>query len=1150
MKKLLLFSFTLLSVYFIRAQINCTIQQNDTIICKGSSVQLSVNTNSIFTVCSAASLPATLQNGLIAFYPFCGTANDESGNNNHGTVNGAILTTDRFGIANRAYSFNGSNYIIGSADNYPTATRTISLWFYATNIGISNEGPTVIGYGGGNCGTSWFETIDNPGTPNNEQNTYQVQGHCNYESVVWNYGAVHPNNAWHHWVITTSPAGTKFYIDGVMVVSDTTFINETFVQGKDFIFGGPVSVNGTGFYTDGNIYGLQGKLDDIFIYNRELSSTEVMLLYESQLITWSTGENTPGIIVTPTQTTTYSVTVTDSITTCTDNITITVSQPDTSLLVLDPTTICSNNDSVRLQAGVAVSYQWLRNGNPITGATAQNYAATQSGTYQVVVTDITGCTDTSRAEIISLYPQPIALFSINNSAQCLVGNNFIFTNTSSISSGSLNFLWDFGDGNTSTGIDASHSYTAAGTYNVKLVATSNNGCKDSTTQSITVYPKPIPGFTINNAAQCINGNNFIFTNTSTISNGTLNFLWHFGDGNTAPGTNASHTYLIAGTFNVTLVATSNNGCKDSTTQTISVFPKPTVSFTINSANQCITGNSYSFTNTSIISTGTMNFIWYFGDGNTASSLHAIHSYATTGSFNVKLVATSNNGCIDSVMQPVTVSIGPASGFTTNDTTQCFQGNSFLFTNTTVPAGLMSYLWHFGDGNTSVSTNPVYSYSVAGTFNIKLVATSDNGCKDSITKQVVVFPQPQVPVISANGPTSVCEGTTIILSTNGSPALQWYNNNILIPGATTSSYMVTQSGTYTVTSTDANGCSSTSSNTAVAINPMPNGTLQNPSQTFICAGSSVTLTAVGAFSYQWYRNGNPIAGATTATYSAAQAGVYTVEFITAANCRLMSSNSITLSLIGYPQANFNFGLYCKNIPVTFSNTTNISASGPVTYNWSFGDGGSSNVANPTHIYSTAGSYSVKLVATSTQCQQVKDSNTQTITIEEPAQGIRYAAVSVLINTTTQLTARPGGTSYIWTPSIYLNNISVPDPDVTPAQDQQYIIRISFPSGCVTIDTQLVRVFKKVEIYVPEGFSPNGDDRNDVLMPVLVGIKELKYFRIYNRWGQLIFQTNKPGEGWDGMYRGAKQAIDTYNWVAEAIDIYDQPIKRAGATILIR
>ena len=123
----------------------------------------------VFAVCVVVFLfcgitHAGLSDGLVAYYPFNGNANDESGNGNNGTVNGATLTTDRFGKVNSAYSFDGSCYIKGAANKFPTGERTISLWFYSDALDCL--GCSVFAYGGGNCGTSWFMDLKHTETPN------------------------------------------------------------------------------------------------------------------------------------------------------------------------------------------------------------------------------------------------------------------------------------------------------------------------------------------------------------------------------------------------------------------------------------------------------------------------------------------------------------------------------------------------------------------------------------------------------------------------------------------------------------------------------------------------------------------------------------------------------------------------------------------------------------------------------------------------------------------------------------------------------------------------------------------------------------------------------------------------------------------------
>jgi gliding motility-associated-like protein len=118
------------------------------------------------------------------------------------------------------------------------------------------------------------------------------------------------------------------------------------------------------------------------------------------------------------------------------------------------------------------------------------------------------------------------------------------------------------------------------------------------------------------------------------------------------------------------------------------------------------------------------------------------------------------------------------------------------------------------------------------------------------------------------------------------------------------------------------------------------------------------------------------------------------------------------------------------------------------------------------------------------------------------------------------------------------------------DQEYTIRITTSSGCVTVDTQLVKSMKRADIYVPTAFTPNGDGRNDQLKPLLAGMKELRYFRIYNRWGEVIFQTTELNRGWDGRLKGFDQATQVVVWIAEAVGVDGRTYSRKGTTVVVR
>lgn len=759
MQKIILLSFIFLCSKINNAQLTCTILQNDTTVCSGSSLILSVDTTQIVGMaCTVSSLPSTLQNGLVAFYPFCGNANDESGNGNNGTIAGATLTTDRFGVANRAYSFNQGNYIIGSASNFPTGTRTVSLWFYATNIGVAIPGPTLIGYGGGNCGTSWFETINNPGTPLGQLNTYQVQGHCNNESVLYSYGATHPNNSWHHWVITTSPSGTKFYIDGALVLSDTSFINETYVQGKDFILGGPVSVNGIGFYSDVNIYGLEGKLDDVFIYNRELTPAQVTLLYQNQTILWSTGATTSSITVAPLQTTTYYVMVSDSITTCTDNVLVTISTVDTSLTVLDPLITCSNNGTVRLRAGIAATYQWLRNGTPLSGASARDYTATQSGAYRVVVRNNTGCTDTTRLVDVIIYPQPMPGFTINNVSQCLNGNNFVFANTSVISNGAMTFNWSFGNGLTASSINATHIYSSPGNYTVKLIASSNNNCRDSIEQIITVTPDVLPTASLAASSTTICAGTSVTFTASTTNGGTSPvYQWQVNGVNAGTNSTTFTSSILNNNDVVSVIMTSNASCaspatatSNTITMTVSTALVPSVVLSASSTTICA-GTSVTFSATATSGGSSPTYQWQVNGVNVGTNSTTFTSSNLNNNDVVRVIMTSNAGCLISnnvisnvIVMTVFQQVIPSINIIVSPIDIC-QGTLATFSSSVSNGGSVpNYQWQI-NGNHSGSNSPKFATKILKDGdNVNVIFTSSAPCAipnsiNSNTIKIIIDP---------------------------------------------------------------------------------------------------------------------------------------------------------------------------------------------------------------------------------------------------------------------------------------------------------------------------------------------------------------------------------------------------------------------------
>jgi gliding motility-associated-like protein len=403
-------------------------------------------------------------------------------------------------------------------------------------------------------------------------------------------------------------------------------------------------------------------------------------------------------------------------------------------------------------------------------------------------------------------------------------------------------------------------------------------------------------------------------------------------------------------------------------------------------------------------------------------------------------------------------------------------------------------------------------------------------------------------------------TISLTAPEGFRLYKWYNNDFSILYGSTQQVAITPAppggGTFRVVVSPFNNsdcptcdCSDTLSVTVSA--PIVSGELLPPPRDTLCPGEKITLNATGGVRYQWYKNDVLVSGATRDTILASAPGSYAVDIFDENGCKLRAQRIVQLFNYLPPEPDLTTTPACINTPLLFQN--NSFAATPTEYYWDFGDG-SPIISDfqPTHSYSIAGSYAVKLIAQSTICLLLKDSITKTISIITPTPNQRYPTVNAIKNVAQNLTARPGASTYQWTPANGLNNPNIESPVFLYDRPQEYLIRVLANNGCVNIDTLLVRMFASYSIYVPNAFSPNGDGVNDRIYPILVGNIQLKNFRIFSRWGTLLFETNNPSPsmGWDGRWNNANQPMDTYTWTAEASTQSGELIKRSGNFVLIR
>lgn len=711
--------------------------------------------------------------------------------------------------------------------------------------------------------------------------------------------------------------------------------------------------------------------------------------------------------VSPTVNTTYTVTVTiGSGTTCTDtdDILVRVNPIPIADAGLDQD-IC-NTFAVQIGGSPTsntpnVGYLWDNLGT-LDDNTIENPIATPTLTtrYSLTVTEnTTGCFDTSSV-LITVNPIPVVDFTV---ADTCVGNTTLFTDISSLSSGTItSWFWDFEDaGATSTQQNPSYSFTAIGTYTVKLVVETVIGCKDSTLKTITVVPLP----TVDAGADQVIcdrdtvlvggsptsstvGVTYLWDNSTTLSDATI--------ANPAAFPNTTTRYSLT----VTETAT---GCTDTASVLIQVNPVPVASYT---ASAVCANEITQFTDGSSIPSGSIvSWTWDFGDLiGTSTQQNPVYQYTGPGTYQVQLIVESAFGCKDSITNSVIISPKPTPSFTfsnlcENDVTQFTDASSIA------TGSITSWSWDFGDGvGISTQQNPVYTFGVPNTYNVKLVLRSDFGCTDSTTIPVTISP---LPLADAGTDQVICNtGTVQIGGTPTSSTLNvsylWDNsgslndNTLANPDASptaTTRYILTVTENTT-------GCFDTSS-VLVTVNPIP---VVDFMIADTCIGNTTLFTDVSSISVgsitTWTWNFGDGVGTSTQqnpSYTYTAPNTYFVKLVVTSAIGCIDSITKTVTILSLPgiDAGTDQGI-CINDSMTIGGTP-TSTGINVSYTWdNAGTLDDNTIANPIAKPLVSTRYKLTVTDLNTGCF---DTSSVVISVNPlPTAGFR--ASQVCINEVTQ------------------------------------------------------------------------------------------------------------------------------------------------------
>jgi gliding motility-associated-like protein len=820
-------------------------------------------------------------------------------------------------------------------------------------------------------------------------------------------------------------------------------------------------------------------------------------------------------------------------------------------------------DTSRSPTNVALtSWRWdFGDGNFIINNTnaqvSHRYANPGSYIVRLTVTDATGCTTIVTQRANARGPKVAfttsGLFVPNvplNTTVNFFNNSFIFNST-------VSYTWHYGDGTTSGNYNGTHTYTVAGTYTVMLIAADPSiPCADTAKQVITVkdfntaftYTKT---FVSNNACPPV------LIRINNLSVGFTRVMWDFGDGTTSTQLFPSHMYNAPGLYRITLYTYGFNGLSGTYVDSI-IVSRPAAQLTADILQGC-TSQQVTF---GLTSENTVNYLWDLGDGNlSTASTSLTHPYLSPGIYSPRLIVKDSNNCQAStqladsiIIDSLAITIKGIPPLVCDSALIQFAPEVASFAEVKLGATLQ-YKWDFGTGNpadTSSLKNPSFRYTIPGTYTVKFKVTSPYGCTKETAATFVVHQKASgsITAVSESCEQSAVQFIGVASQTTG---VQWswnFGNGTTSTLQNPAPQLYLTPGNYTVTlQLTKNGCVDTKTH-HLTVHPKPIVQAQ-PKNSILCLGNSVAISASGGGSYLWLPatglSNNTISNPVAAPVNSTQ---YRVQVTSGKGCVSIDSLNITVA---------------KPIDVTVAGAADIchgmsnplSASGASRYQWINNTVGLSNVAisNPVASPTVTSTYSIVGYDTY-NC--FTDTATITINVHDLPSVNAGPDVQIQGGIPHQLTVRTSNdvTGWLWSPGTHLDCVNCPSPMATPKMETEYVVKVNNQWGCVAMDTVVVKLNCAMgNVYISDAFTPNNDGKNDVFYIRGTGVKIIRYLRIYDRWGGLLYEKAAFGiddrsSAWDGRVNGQPVATGTYVYVTELECSSGERFVRKGTVTLIR
>jgi len=698
-----------------------------------------------------------------------------------------------------------------------------------------------------------------------------------------------------------------------------------------------------------------------------------------------------------------------------------------------------------------------------------------------------------------------------------------------------------------------YNYTVPGVYTPTLTVHDYRGCYSSFSRTIRItrHETRIYMDTLIGCAPAV----FQFIDSTIADSVITSWLWDFGDSVAANQQNPVHTYTQGGIYEVILQTSDVSGCGGSDTVMLTIYD-PSPQFYTNDTLVCA-GSIVKFNNTTTDTAAT--FLWLFGDGTSSTQTNPVHVYDKAGNYTVRLIETGPYGCKDTFTISSVVEVHkPSAGIWASDTVaNC--PPAFIHFSAVTDSSVVGWLWDFGDNSSSVLKNPSHNYTLPGIYDAWLKVWDTLGCTDSIylSQYIIVNgPVAQFDFFPKSGcfPLAV---TFYSFNQQGVGDVFWDFGDGTSGSGDTVTHVYTNYGQFWPVMIINNGMQGAqkceygiASPYSVNIDTVHADFSFTPSSACMPADISLFDQSLGDISSRTWllSNGFVFNGPVPPPQHYDTAGTYFVTLVVTNANGCSDTMTRSLEIFPLPDAKaWGDSVICAGDSILLKGEYNPD----LVYLWLPSGSVNDPDSNFTWATPSADQGYVLMVMDTNGCQDFSD--TVHAFVLQPPQLSVYPDTTIYAGDTVHLhyDANQPMSGFTWKPAGSLSCGQCPDPLAFPLQTTDYTLTATDSLGCFTLTASLhIEVLDGLILAFPEAFTPNGDGHNDVINLRMKGKGELLIFRIYNRWGQLVFETTDLHKGWDGNYRGKPQPADSYAWYIKVRSQTGQVYEKSGTFTLLR